>query len=124
MAPIPIPSAGFSLPEFPTDTAFQKSKGRQAIKIVSAGNESLEQMISNMRHGSADISVSLGKKPVCVLLVSTKSVGHELICDKNRYFSLTRKPIPSERYISHKLCFSELEGRKRLPSSNFLLELI
>ena len=72
MAPIPIPSAGFSLPEFPTDTGFKKSKGRQAIKIISAGNESIEQMISNMRNGSTDISVSLGKNPVCVLVVSTK----------------------------------------------------
>ena len=63
MAPISIPSAGLSLSGFPTVEKPMK-KHTQAIKIMSAGNDSIEQIISKMRSG-AEVMVSLGKKPVC-----------------------------------------------------------
>lgn len=90
MAPIKIPAAGIPLSEFPTaDTGFKKSRTPQAIRIECTGGDSMDQIIGRIRSG-VEVSVSLGKKPVCLLF---GGVSEELTCVQIRFYSSTRRHI-------------------------------
>ena len=65
MASITVPSGGLPLSDFPTvDSGSKRSKVPQAIEIVTIGTETLDQLIEKMRNETAELMVSLGKKPV------------------------------------------------------------
>jgi hypothetical protein len=64
MAPVAVPSGGLPLSEFPTETGIKRGRSKQAIEIASIGQETMEQIINNLRGNNGEAMVTLGKKPV------------------------------------------------------------